>query len=297
MGGLPRPHSRPIYSTRGTKESFGARFVPFFDASDNLNFVEGAIGVPSIALINWDDYYIHSSDDDLWQIDQTQLERNAFIIASMAYYFGKAEKDQTNVLLAETYAQGNKRLANDLQAGFNQIQTNPMKEDGWKKANILIEQGILRELRALNSVSKIAGNDAASTRSIISVVSQMKLKQAVLLSELGEYYKRVNAVDKVPVIKLNTQELAASKKIVSNQPILDTYFQKRESYTAGINLHPTMRFELFNFVDGNRSYYDIYKALKAEALSAGEWYYGTVTLDDVTKLLDVNVEKGALVVK
>lgn len=297
MGGLPRPHSRPIYSTRGTKESFGARFVPFFDASDNLNFVEGAIGVPSIALINWDDYYIHSSDDDLWQIDQTQLERNAFIIASMAYYFGKAEKDQTNVLLAETYAQGNKRLANDLQAGFNQIQTNPMKEDGWKNANILIEQGILRELRALNSVSKIAGNDAASTRSIISVVSQMKLKQAVLLSELGEYYKRVNAVDKVPVIKLNTQELAASKKIVSNQPVLDTYFQKRESYTAGINLHPTMRFELFNFVDGKRSYYDIYKALKAEALSAGVWYYGTVTLEDVTKLLDVNVGKGALVIK
>lgn len=297
MGGLPRPHSRPIYSTRGTKESFGARFVPFFDASDNLNFVEGAIGVPSIALINWDDYYIHSSDDDLWQIDQTQLERNAFIIASMAYYFGKAEKDQTNLLLAETYAQGNKRLANDLQAGFNQIQTNPMMEDGWKNANILIEQGILRELRALNSVSKIAGNDAASTRSITSVVSQMKLKQAVLLSELGEYYKRVNAVDKVPVIKLNTQELAASKKIVSNQPVLDTYFQKRESYTAGINLHPTMRFELFNFVDGKRSYYDIYKALKAEALSAGAWYYGTVTLDDVTKLLDVNVEKGALVVK
>ena len=297
MGGLPRPHSRPIYSTRGTKESFGARFVPFFDASDNLNFVEGAIGVPSIALINWDDYYIHSSDDDLWQIDQTQLERNAFIIASMAYYFGKAEKDQTNLLLAETYVQGNKRLANDLQAGFNQIQTNPMKEDGWKNANILIEQGILRELHALNSVSKIAGNDAASIRSITSAVSQMKLKQTVLLSELGEYYKRVNAVDKVPVIKLNTQELAASKKIVSNQPVLDTYFQKRESYTAGINLHPTMRFELFNFVDGKRSYYDIYKALKAEALSAGVWYYGTVTLEDVTKLLDVNVEKGALVVK
>ena len=131
MGGLPRPHSRPIYSTRGTRENFGARFVPFFDASDNLNFVEGAIGVPSVALINWDDYYIHSSDDDLWQIDQTQLERNAFIIASMAYYFGKAESDQTNLLLAETYAQGSKRLANDLQAAFNQLQTD--KERGSQK--------------------------------------------------------------------------------------------------------------------------------------------------------------------
>jgi hypothetical protein len=297
MGGYPRPHSRPIYSTRGTKESFGARFVPFFDASDNLNFVEGAIGVPSVALINWDDYYIHSSDDDLWQIDATQLQRNAFIIASMAYYFGKAEKDQTNLLLAETYAQGNKRLANDLQAGFNQIQTNTNKEEGWKNANILIEQGILRELRALNSISKIAGNDAASIKSIASVAAQMKLKQSTLVSELTDQYKRLNSVDKVPVIKLTAQELAASKKVPSNHSVLDTYFGKRSGYISGVTLHPTMRFELFNFVDGKRSYYDIYKALKAESLAAGSWYYGTVTLDDVVKLLDNNVEKGALLLK
>ncbi len=297
MGGLPRPHSRPIYATRGTHENFGARFVPFFDASDNLDFVEGAIGVPSIALINWDDYYIHSTDDDLWQIDQTQLERNAFIIASMAYYFGKAEKDQTNLLLAETYAQGNKRLANDLQAGFNQIQTSAEREEGWKNANILIEQGILRELRALNSVSRIAGNDPSSTRAIATVVAQMKLKQTVLLNEISDYCKRLNGVDKVPVIKLNTQELAAGKKVPSNQAVLDTYFGKRSGYAAEVKLHPTMRFELFNFVDGKRSYFDIYKALKAEALAAGRWYYGVVTLEDVTKLLDANVDKGALLLK
>jgi hypothetical protein len=297
MGGYPRPHSRPIYSTRGTKESFGARFVPFFDASDNLNFVEGAIGVPSIALINWDDYYIHSSEDDLWQIDPTQLQRNSFIIASMAYYFGKAEKDQTNLLLAETYAQGNKRLANDLQAGFNQIQTNSNKEEGWKNASILVEQGILRELRALNSVSKIAGNDAASTKSIATVATQMKAKQTVLMNELTDYYKRLNGVDKAPVIKLNEKELAASKKIPTNHSVLDTYFGKRSGFVAGTNLHPTMRFELFNFVDGKRSYYDIYKALKAESLAAGTWYYGTVTLDDVVKVLDSNLEKGALTAK
>jgi hypothetical protein len=297
MGGLPRPHSRPIYSTRGTKESFGARFVPFFDASDNLNFVEGAIGVPSIGLINWDDYYIHSSDDDLWQIDQTQLKRNAFIIASMAYYFGKVEKDQTNLLLAETFAQGNKRLANDLQVSFNQIQTNVNKEEGWKNANIIIEQGILREIRAVNSVSRIAGNDAASIRSIALVAGQMKSKEVILLNEAADYYKRINGVDKVPTIKLNPLESVASKKIATNHSVLDTYFEKRKGSVSGINLHPTMRFELFNFVNGKRSYYDIYKAVKAENLAAGTWYYGVVTLEDVIKLLDANVESGALLVK
>ncbi len=296
MGGLPRPHSRQIYSTRGTHENFGARFVPYFNASDNIDFVEGAIGVPAIALINWDDYYIHSSEDDLWQIDPTQLERNAFIIASMAYYFGKAEKDQTNLLLAETYAQGSKRLANDLQAAFHQIQTNGNKEEGWKNANILIEQGILREVRALNSVVKIAGNDATSNHSIATSVAQMKSKQVALMTEVGDAYKRLNGVDKVPVIKLNEQELAASKKIPANHAVLDTYLEKRFE-GGGNKLHSTMRAELFNFVDGKRSYFDIYKALQAEALAAGSWYYGTVTLDDVVKMLDANVEKGAMVLK
>lgn len=55
-----------------------------------------------------------------------------------------------------------------------------------------------------------------------------------------------------------------------------------------------MRMEVFNFVDGKRSYYDIYKAVLAEILAAGNWYYGTITLDEVEKLLDANVASGAL---
>jgi hypothetical protein len=297
MGGLPRPHSRPIYAARGTREGYGARFVPFFDASDNLNFVEGAIGVPSIALINWDDYYIHSSDDDLWQLDQTQLKRNAFIIASMAYYFGKAEKDQANLLLTETYAQGNKRLANDLQAAFNQLQTVTDKTDAWKSANLLIEQGILREVRALSSVSRFAGADLAANRSITNMVAQMKARQNGLVNEISDLYKRLNGVEKVPPLVLDKTELAASEKIPVNNKVLDTYFEKRVRDAPGTTIHPTMRTELLNFVDGRRSYYDIYKALRAEALAAGAWYYGTVKLEDVVKVLDANIESGAMTLR
>ena len=294
MGGLPRPHSRPIYATRGTHEGFGARFVPFFDASDNLNFVEGAIGVPSIALINWDDYYIHSSDDDLWQIDQTQLQRNAFIIASMAYYFGSADKSQTNLLLAETFSQGSKRLANDLQAAFNQLQSVSDKNEGWKNANLLIEQGILRELRALNSVAVFAENDTLYNKAIDEMTALMKIKESSLLNEIGNMYKTLHKAEVVPAIQLDAAEVANSKKIPVNHAVLDIYFAKRIKRVSGSSLHPTMRTELLNFVDGKRSYYAIYKAVKAEALSAGSWYYGTVTLEDVAKILDANIKSGAM---
>jgi hypothetical protein len=54
---------------------------------------------------------------------------------------------------------------------------------------------------------------------------------------------------------------------------------------------------VMNFVDGKRSYYDIYKAVKAESMAAGKFFYGTVTLEDVVKVLDANVESGALTLK
>ena len=58
-----------------------------------------------------------------------------------------------------------------------------------------------------------------------------------------------------------------------------------------------MRDETFNFVDGKRSYYDIYKAVYAESQAGGVWYYGTVTLADVVRLLDAAVAARAVSLK
>ena len=58
-----------------------------------------------------------------------------------------------------------------------------------------------------------------------------------------------------------------------------------------------MQYEVLNFVNGKNSYLDIYKAVQAEAMSAGEFYYGVVKLEDVEKLLDKNVEAKVLTLK
>jgi hypothetical protein len=296
MGGLPRPHSRPIYATRGTREGFGASFVPFFNASDNLNFIEGAIGVPAVGLINWDDYFIHSSDDDLWQIDATQLQRNAFIITSMAYYLGKSESEELPLLLSETYAQGSKRLANDLQAAFHQIQSQSDTSLGWKNANIIIEQGIMREERALHSITRLLGTDATIIKQINSVSKQLQYKEEGMVSEVSNMFS-TNHKAQPTKIDLSVQEIEATKKTPKNNAVLDDYFGKRKGGVRGVKIHSTMRMEVFNFVDGKRSYYDIYKAVLAESLAAGTWFYGVVTLDAVVKLLDANVDSGALMLE
>ncbi|MGH2567717.1 MAG: hypothetical protein ACRDGA_05215, partial [Bacteroidota bacterium] len=75
---------------------------------------------------------------------------------------------------------------------------------------------------------------------------------------------------------------------------LTEYFTKRRGVGNIQGLHNEMRYEAYNFVNGKNSYLDIFKAVQAEALSAGEFYYGKVTLEQIEQLLDKAVQAGVL---
>ncbi|HEX8422024.1 MAG TPA: M28 family peptidase [Pyrinomonadaceae bacterium] len=296
QGGLPRPHTRPLYATRGSRQGFNARFVPWFGSSDHMTFLDGPINTPAVALINWDDNYIHSSDDDLFQIDQTQLRRNNFIIGSIAYFLARATERDIPTLAAETYAQGTKRLANDLRVAMNLLKEGTAAADNWKEANYLIEQGILREQRALGTIRVFTTPGGRAAASLNDLAASIKRHGAGLTADLETYYTQLRGARPAPV-KLTPAESAAMKKIPQNAAVIKDYFENRDKVNFRANLHGLMRDEVFNFVDGQRSYYDIYKAVYAEAAAAGSWYYGTVTLQDVVGLLDAAVQAKALTLK
>ncbi|MEE9171078.1 MAG: M28 family peptidase [bacterium] len=296
QGGLPRPHSRPIYATRGSRAGYHATFVPYFDSSDHMCFVEGIIGVPAVAMINWDDDFIHSSDDDLDKIDQTQLQRNNFLIGSMAYYLAFAEEADVPVLAGETFSQGGKRLANDAKVAMSLVRIpGDGTTNAWKDANLIIEQGIKRELRALNSVRVFSSNNS-NTQLIKKLVARLQSKKREIISDLGTYYRQIHGTGP-PSIQLTAEERAASKKVPANSTSLQDYFTNRNKVRVDDNLHGLMEDEAYNFVDGKHSYYDIYKAVRAEAMAAGAWYYGTVSLADVVGLLDAAVEAKVMTLK
>ena len=300
QGGLPRPHTRPLYSTRGTRQGYNARFVPHFGSSDHMVFLEGAVGVPAVALINWDDPFIHSSDDDLFQIDQTQLRRNNFLIGAMAYFLANADEGDVPLLVAETYAQGRKRLANDLQVAMRVLRESAAERDrGWWRANIIVEQGIEREARALASVRPFVGASREAAR-LVDEMSRGASADGGTRAQLAAFYSQLHPGSGPPIVHTPTEaERAASRKIPSNNASLEQYFENRQkvSGAAAGRLHGLMRAEVYNFVDGRRSYFDIYKAVYAEAAAAGDWYYGTVALEDVVRLLDAAVEAKALTLR
>jgi membrane-bound lytic murein transglycosylase B len=74
------------------------------------------------------------------------------------------------------------------------------------------------------------------------------------------------------------------------------YIEKR-GWGGGEGLHQLMAFETLNFVDGHRSYLHIYRAVRAEAQSVGEWYYGDVQPKAVAAVLDAAIKKGILKLK
>jgi hypothetical protein len=303
QGGLPRPHTRPLYATRGTRQGYNARFVPWFGSSDHLVFLEGAVGVPAVALINWDDEFIHSSDDDLDKIDQTQLRRNNFLIGAMSYYLAKAGPRDVPVLVAEIYAQGARRLDNDLRVALQVLHDErATPEVGLKHARAIIEQGGRRELRAVESARVFAGSDAAAAEFIALYGRRVDERLRLMRDDISNVYRMLHGAGAradLSNLPLTPAEQAASRKIPVNAATLEEYFANREkvSGSARGRLHGLMRDEVYNFVDGKRSYLEIYEAVYAEAKAAGSWYYGEVTLEDVVRLLDAAVEARALTLR
>ena len=299
QGGLPRPHTRPLYSSLGTRQGYNARFVPWFGSSDHYVFQEGAVGIPAVALINWDDDFIHSSDDDLDQIDPTQLKRNNFLIGAVAFFLAYAADDDVPLIAGETYAQGSRRLANDLSVGMRLLKEQAREPaSGWKSAAIMVEQGVTRELRALESARVFAGTNQKAAQVIDSLLRRTRERERELMTDLEAFYRQLHGAAPAPVAP-DAEERAAQKKVPANAPRLSDYFTNRNKVPGAKRgaLHGLMRDEVYNFVDGRRSYYDIYKAVFAESQAAGSWYYGAVTLKDVSSLLDAAVQAKALTLK
>lgn len=293
--GYPQPYTKPILSHLGTRERFGAMVVPYFNSTDHLVFNEGIVGVPAITLTNMPDDFIHSTDDDAFQIDQTQLKRNAFIAATAAWYLANAGEPDVPVIAYEVYHSAMKRINQDALSATNHILKNK-SEAAYKEARNLIEQAYAREGRALESVRVFAAKGGNGSKEIDRLKKSLVATQDDMLASLDNFY-RATTGKPAPKITLSEKERALSKKIPQNIENVAEYFSKRGDVPTIPGLHGDMRYEIFNFVNGKNSYLDIFKAVQAEAMSAGDFYYGKVTLEQVEQLLDSALKAGCTTLK
>lgn len=294
--GTPQPFSKPLLSFRGSRERYDAMITPHSGGSDQEVFCDALVRVPGVALINNPDAYIHSSDDDLPNIDATQLKRNAFIVAAAAVFLANAGDEDVPMIAGEVFSRAVKRLGADLRTAVNHVRENGGGDSArsYAEARNLVEQAVVRERQAVESVLVFArpgGPHAAFVKARAARISGIG---AEIGRELDAFYLEIAKSKRLPAPVPTAEEKEMAGRVPMNAGTLDEYFGRRGWAVDFPGLHPIMAKECYCFVDGTRSYLDIFRAVQAEALSAGEFYYGRVTPGAVRALLDAAVAKGVL---
>jgi hypothetical protein len=160
--------SKPIFSRLGTREPYAARAVPYFDSTDHLVFNDSWVGVPGTTLTNWPDENIHSSSDDLWQMDPTQLKRNAFVVAATAWWLATAGRPEAAAAASWVASRGAARIADDLSAGLERLARHrPPPPEDFRAAAGLLTTAFEKEREAVDSVKALDPEGGEATQHAI----------------------------------------------------------------------------------------------------------------------------------
>jgi len=293
----PQPFTREIAAVKGSREPFHARMVPYYGSTDHHAFTPARIGVPGTSLTNWPDEFIHSTGDDLESIDATQLERNAVVAASVALYFASAGDEEAPALAAYVAARGRARAAADAATAAAHIAQAEAgaAEAAFRAARNLVIQSYRKEAGVLASVRRLSPKGRAADL-VSHALSRLEGLQGNDLANLEKAYTAITGKNP-PNIEPSREEREMMTKVfvpVAEIAAFEAAIGKAKPVEG---LHQILRFEAYNFADGRRNAFEVYEAVAGEALSAGEWYYGTPKPADVLETLERATKAGAYTVR
>ncbi len=314
------PFSKPIFARLGTREPFRAKAIPYFDSTDHLVFNDPWVRVPGTSLTNWPDEYIHSSDDDLWQIDRTQLKRNAFIVAATAWWLANAEAKDVPFLAGYVAARGSERLARDLAAAETWIRDGRGTEEERLRAaadllavSQMVEAAAVESARSLGpapdaSVSASAASLRAAGANLAARLPARPANEDPALARLAAKTPRfaVTTLDAWMALEKRVAEKRAADKRAERERKEAAEAARRNPKTGAKaapapapedespKLSPLMGSAAMSWIDGKTNAADIARRVCAEALSAGWWYYGQTTPAMVEKFFEQQAKDGLI---
>ena len=315
--------SRPIFARLGTREPFRAKAVPYFDSTDHLVFNDPWVRVPGTSLTNWPDEYIHSSSDDLWQVDPTQLKRNAFIVAATAWWLANADAKDVPFLASFVAARGTERMARDLATAQVWIRDGKGGDDDRRRAardllavSTAVEQSAVASARSVGPApeSSVAAHVAAVRAAGADLAQRLDAKpnaEDAVLARLSQKTPRlaVTTLDAWLALeeRVHDERDAAARAAREKKekekddaarrpakPGAKTAPPSAASPEEGPKLSPLMGTAALAWIDGKTDAGEIARRVCAEALSAGWWYYGETTPALVEKFLEEQVRDGLI---
>ncbi len=283
----PKPHMAHL----GTQHRYNAAMIYNHNSTDHMTFNEAPIGVPGVTFTNMPDRYIHSSDDDLWNIDPTQLGRSAAAVGLMAYIMAAADSASVPALGAATAGRGFERLGRNVRLALSWIAGASDRDTAYRQAVDQVWYATQRERMALTSLEQVDPSAALFTDPLLQ---ELDRREAQALREVGLVYRQLTGKRQVP----SATRSATEGRLAELRPVLVAgpaeFLRQRGRVTFVPGIRSLMSFEVLNAVDGRRSGLDIARFVAAEAREAGESYYGTVTAEAVLQYL-TNLEEAQLI--
>ena len=263
-------YSKPIFSLLGSRDRYSIEIIPHMNNTDHMVFADRYIGTThgGITFTNWPDDYIHSSDDDMWQMDRTTFKRNAVAVTALAWYMANVGAKDAETILGMVHPGATIRLAQDRRN--TEVAGTEGRATPWDVWNVA-HRGALRERAALESVTTVAPGDQGVADKVAKQIAWIQLPPKAFPDPNPEM------TGKIPV-----------------RASIKDYRDKLDDVKPVPGLHPVMRYEAFNLADGKRTLWDIYATLRAETLATGEWYYGKVTPELVDTLFKNAATAGIL---
>jgi hypothetical protein len=282
---------KPHMAHLGTRHRYNASMIFFHNNTDHMTFNEAPIGVPGVTFTNWPDHYIHSSDDDLWNIDRTQLGRNSAATTLMAWTMAVADDEVTPALAAEAVGRGAQRLARNLTMGLSWLATWADKDEAYNTAVKQVRYAAARERMALSSLQEIGAKGQEMVPSLLDALGERETKA---LADLELQYRLITGRSSARA----AQPSATERALADIRPVLTggpgDFLEKRGDIASVSDLRSLMAFEVLNCVDGERTGLEIYEYVAAEAREAGDFYYGVVTPEAVLQYLQNVAETGLI---
>jgi aminopeptidase YwaD len=278
--------TRAIRARGGAKDAFWADITPYESGSDHWIYQEGGFAIPSIYLRDHPDIYIHTTGDVADNIEPTKIKRSAFIAAASGYYLATMP-DRGEALVALSYANAHQRLAEDGRRAVAMAHDRTHARD----AAVIVSQGVLREQRRLQSITRFLRLDASALVD--------RLKSGIADTGKAMLMAFLPPADAEQLARAGFHQPATDSRVPLRNadvkgPLAPGGDWLREKAGAGtlsiaVSALPNsddVTYEIVNFIDGVRTVSEIRDAVSAEFEPLG--------VDAVAEYLGLLAKAGAV---
>lgn len=258
-----------IRTPRGSLSAFNYRITPYSGGSDHMMFIDRKI--PGVMFSHSPDYTHHTSEDTPDKVDPVELERCELIAAGAAWYLANLTAEQATKLAYLTAANSMQRLGLALHKAIALIPSasNGKTGQAWAEGENVLQHALHRETATLSSITHF--NSDARVRQVVEAMQvQLRRQYESHLSALQAHVKAQGFTGETAPAIVEEWDTRIPVRVTRGPLAFDLPASKlkgeRKAWysSAAFTLSGAQRFELVNFIDGERNITRIRNALSAE---------------------------------